>query len=64
MLYFSSLFTLARVSGGHAHRFRETLAVKLLLAGVPLERVSVLLGHCSVKIMQKHYNPCVLARRS
>ena len=37
--------------------------MKLLLAGVPLERVSVLLGHSSVKITQKHYNPWVLARQ-
>jgi len=50
-------------SGGHAHRFRDTFAVELLLAGVPLERVSVLLGHSSVKITQKHYNPWVLARQ-
>ena len=28
---------------GHAHRFRDTFAVELLLASVPLERVSVLL---------------------
>ena len=33
---------------GHAHRFRDTFAVELLLAGVPLERVSILLGHTSV----------------
>jgi len=63
MRYLSSLFTLAKVSGGHAHRFRDTFAVELLLAGVPLERVSVLLGHSSVKITQKHYNPWVLARQ-
>jgi len=42
---------------GHAHRFRDTFAVELLLAGVPLERVSILLGHTSVKITEKHYAP-------
>ena len=31
---------------GHAHReCRDTFAAELLLAGVPLERVAVLLGH-------------------
>jgi integrase/recombinase XerD len=31
-------------AGGHAHPFRDTFAVELLLAGVALERVSILLG--------------------
>ncbi len=33
------------------------------LAGVPLERVSVLLGHQSVKVTEKHYTPWVKARQ-
>jgi integrase len=37
--------------------FRETFGVELLLAGIPIERVSVLLGHQSVKVTEKHYNP-------
>ncbi len=57
------LFKLAGILGGHAHRFRDTFAVELLLAGVPLERVSVLLGHQSVKVTEKHYNPWVRARQ-
>lgn len=60
----SKLFRLAEVSHGHAHRFRDTFAVELLLAGVPLERVSVLLGHQSVKITEKHYAPWVHARQA
>jgi len=48
---------------GHAHRFRDTFAVELLLAGVPLERVSILLGHTSVKITEKHYAPWVRERQ-
>jgi integrase len=57
------LFRLAGVPDGHAHRFRDTFAVELLLAGVPLERVSALLGHQSVKVTEKHYTPWVKARQ-
>ncbi len=42
---------------------RHTFAVELLLAGVPLERVSILLGHTSVKITEKHYAPWVRERQ-
>jgi integrase/recombinase XerD len=48
-------FAKAKVIGGHAHRFRDTFAVDLLLAGVPLDRVSVLLGHSSIRITERHY---------
>lgn len=48
---------------GHAHRFRDTFALELLLAGVPLERVSILLGHTRVKITEKHYAPWVRERQ-
>jgi integrase/recombinase XerD len=58
-----SLFALAEVPGGHAHRFRDTFAVELLLAGIPIERVSVLLGHHSVRITEMHYSPRVTARQ-
>ena len=57
--YLDSLFDLAKVEDGHSHRFRDTFAVELLLAGTPLETVSVLLGHSSVKITEKHYRPWV-----
>jgi integrase len=50
------LFVLAEVPTGHAHRFRHTLAVSLLQAGVPLERVAVLLGHRSVKVTERYYS--------
>lgn len=53
----------AKVQDGHAHRFRDTFAVELLLAGVPLERVSILLGHQSVKITEKHYSPWIRERQ-
>jgi integrase len=43
------------------HMFRDSFAVEMLLAGVPLEQVSILLGHKSVKITEKHYAPWVKA---
>src|SRR6266853_5208609 len=57
------LFKLANVPNGHAHRFRDTFAFELLLAGVPIERVSILLGHQSVRITEKHYAPWVRSRQ-
>lgn len=57
------LFRLAGVPSRHAHRFRDTFAVELLLAGVPLERVSMLLGHQSTRITERHYSPWVRARQ-
>jgi integrase len=41
---FRRLCRIADVHGGHPHRFRDTLAVELLLDGMPMERVSILLG--------------------
>lgn len=58
-----SLFEKAKVSDGHAHRFRDTFATELLLVGVPLERVSILLGHSSIRITERHYSPWVRSRQ-
>jgi integrase len=57
------VYNVAKVQGGHAHRFRHTLAVELLLAGVPLERVAAILGN-TAKIVEKHYAPWVQARQT
>jgi len=57
------LFKLASLPTGHAHRFRDTFATDLLLAGVPLERVSILLGHSSIRITERHYAPWVRSRQ-
>jgi integrase-like protein len=51
------------LANGHAHRFRDTFATELLLAGVPLERVSILLGHSSIRITERHYAPWVRSRQ-
>src|SRR5439155_27156089 len=57
------LFKLAGVKDGHAHRFRDTFSVSLLQAGVPLETVSVLLDHTSMKVTERHYSPWVRSRQ-
>ena len=57
------VFDLAKIPNGHAHRFRDTFAVELLVAGVPIERVSVLLGHSSIRVTERHYNPWVRSRQ-
>jgi integrase/recombinase XerD len=58
-----SLASDARVSNLHAHRFRDSFAVALLLEGVPIERVSILLGHTSTRITERHYSPWVRERQ-
>jgi len=64
------LFKLADIRGEdgnpkrcHPHMFRDTFAVELLLAGNPMDQVSLLLGHSSVKITEKHYAPFCKARQ-
>ena len=60
---FEGVFQAAGVDHGHPHRFRDTFAVDLLLRGVPIDQVSVLPGHSSVKITERHYLAFVAARR-
>jgi integrase len=52
------LFGLAGLRG-HARRFRDNFAVQLLMSEVPIEQVCVLLGHQSVLVTERHYNPWV-----
>ena len=58
-----TLFELAEVEKGHAHRFRDTFAVELLLRGTQMENVSVLLGHRSGRTTERYYAPWVRARQ-
>jgi integrase len=39
----------------HLHMLRHTFAIEKLLAGAALEDVSLLLGHRSIKITERHY---------
>ena len=45
------------------HRLRDTFAVRMLLKGVPLEDVSRLLGHSSVKVTETYYAKWVASRK-
>jgi integrase len=56
-------FKAAKIPNGHPHRFRHTFAVELLKEGVPIESVSILLGHSSVRITEKHYAAWVKSRQ-
>ena len=49
------VFMVAGIPDGHSHRFRDTLACELLLAGVDIRKVSKALGHDSVATTEKYY---------
>jgi site-specific recombinase XerD len=62
-----TLRTLFRAAGfpkGKPHQLRDTFAVGLLLQGIPIEEVSLLLGHASIRTTEKHYSPWVQARQN
>lgn len=45
----------AGLSGGGPHAFRHFFATQLLLKGVPIIKVSILLGHSTITTTQRHY---------
>lgn len=64
--YIAPVFKAAGLAGeGHmtSHRLRDTFAVDLLLKGVPLEEVSKVLGHESIKTTERHYAKWIKARQ-
>jgi integrase len=48
---------------GRPRQVRDTAAVAWLNARIPLDEVSRLLGHSSIKTTEKHYAPCVKSRQ-
>jgi integrase/recombinase XerD len=64
--YIAPCFKAAKIQNdGHmmSHRLRDTFAVDLLVKGVPLEEVSKLLGHESIKTTERHYAKWVKGRQ-
>jgi len=57
------LFELAGISHGHAHRFRHSLAVKLLSKGVAVNHVAAILRNSSA-VVEKHYSAWVSDRQN
>jgi integrase/recombinase XerD len=63
--YLARLFDDAKIKSGHmrSHRLRDTFAVDLLSKGVPMEEVSKLLGHGSIKTTERSYAKWVKGRQ-
>ncbi len=61
---FRLLFKLAKITGGHPHRFRHGFAVRCLLSGLSMEQVAALLGHGDVQITQRVYAQWDVKRQS
>ncbi|WP_353070999.1 tyrosine-type recombinase/integrase [Tunturiibacter gelidoferens] len=57
------IFRTAGMEDGHPHQLRDTFAVGLLEQGVPLEEVSKLLGHESIKTTERYYAKWAKARQ-
>jgi site-specific recombinase XerD len=56
------VFKKAGLDGAHAHRFRHTLVVELLLEGASFEQISEII-RSSPTILRKHYAPWVPKRQ-
>jgi integrase/recombinase XerD len=63
--YIRPLFEAAGLATGRilSHRLRDTFAVDLLQRVVPMEEVSKLLGHTSIRTTEKHYAKWVKGRQ-
>jgi integrase len=56
--YLKRMFERCKIENGHAHRFRDTFAVRLLAKGASLYDVAKLLG-ITVAVAERHYSPWV-----
>jgi site-specific recombinase XerD len=63
--YIAPCFKAAGLASGHmmSHRLRDTFAVEMLQKGIPLEEVSKLLGHTSIKTTERSYAAWVQGRQ-
>lgn len=63
--YLARLFDDAKITSGHmrSHRLRDTFACDLLEKGVPLEEMSKLLGHQSIRTTERSYAKWVKGRQ-
>ena len=57
------VYDMAGIPDGHSHRLRDTFSVDLLEKGVPIETVSMLLGHKDIRVTQRHYSPWIKSRQ-
>jgi len=60
---YRKLFSKLKIEDGHPHRFRDTFAVEQLLSGTPIEEVSALLGHTSIKTTEESSAPWAHSRQ-
>ncbi len=59
-----TIFRAAGIPDSHPHCLRDTFAVECLVGGIDIKKVSVMLGHSSVAITERHYLPWVQARQT
>jgi len=59
----AKIFKAAGVPRAHPHLFRHTAATFLLQDGVPLQTVSTLLGHSSIKMTERRYSHWIKGRQ-
>jgi integrase/recombinase XerD len=57
------VFRKAGQPDGHPHQLRDTFAVSFLDKGMPLEEVSKMLGHESIKTTERYYAKWVKSRQ-
>ena len=59
-----AIFKAAGIPDSHPHCLRDTFAVECLIGGIDIKKVSMMLGHSSIAITERHYLPWVQARQT